>query len=292
MPHRRSPTPRHSSTSRHILFTQSLLTTALPLTSRRLGTTQTQRHLTSRPIGAIVLYLWFLCMYYFCYLEDCGRVWRKFQWPVFTKELIVDLANALLCQMSAMCEVCGSYKTSKISSTISEHFFARMRRTMGPDQSADNFTRILIRNVICDLNDSQMAEDMKMSKRLFDSALCESGAVSPDPTIATQVRDFVCELFAQCSVSLSPQAPHQEVFERAPFYDLENSCVIAWFRQLNPTSKKAKFIVHAGQTRARRIYGRAILSRYTTAAKREEGSQETVAEKRWRELEDSLAETQ
>ena len=164
---------------------------------------------------------------------------------------------------------------------------------MGPDQSADNFTRIFIRNVVCDLNDSQMAVDVKMPKRLFDSALCEDGAVSPDPTVATQVRDFVCELFAQCSVSLSRQAPHQEVFERAPFYDLENSCVIAWFRQLNPPSKKfVKFTVHAGQTRARRIYGRAILSRYTTAAKGEEGSQETVAEKRWRELEDSLTDTQ
>ena len=235
---------------------------------------------------------WFSCVYYFCYIEDCAKLGRRFQWPVVTKELMVDLANALLCQMNAMCDVSGAYKTSKISSTMSEHYFARMRRTMGPDQSANNFTRIFLRNIICDLNDSQMTEKMQVPKRLFHSALCQDGVVSPDPQIALEVRDFVCALFAECSVSLSCGAQHQEVFMRPTFYDLENSCVIEWFRALNQPAVQTfkKFVVHAGQTRVRRIYGRAILSRFTTAAKTEDGSQETVPEQRWSQLEQLMSE--
>ena len=163
---------------------------------------------------------------------------------------------------------------------------------MGPDQSANNFTRIFLRNIICDLNDSQMTEKMQVPKRLFHSALCQDGVVSPDPQIALEVRDFVCALFAECSVSLSCGAQHQEVFMRPTFYDLENSCVIEWFRALNQPAVQTfkKFVVHAGQTRVRRIYGRAILSRFTTAAKTEDGSQETVPEQRWSQLEQSLSE--
>ena len=234
---------------------------------------------------------WFLCMYYFCYIEGCGTLCRRFQWPLFTKELTVDLANALLCQMNALCEVGRAYKTSKISSTISEHYFSRMRRTMGPDQSVSNFTRIFLRNIICDLNDSQMTENLQAPKRLFHSAQCEDGVISPDPKVTIEVRDFVCALFAKCSVSFSCNAQHQTVFTCPSFYDLENSCVIQWFRQLNQAGVRTfkKFTVHAGQTRVRRIYGRAILSRFTTAAKMEENSQETIPEHKWSQLEQSLS---
>ena len=240
---------------------------------------------------AIAYLGWFLCMFYFCYLEDCGNLSRRFQWPLFTKDLTVDLANALLCQMNALCEVSRAYKTSKISSTISEHYFSRMRRTMGPDQSAENFTRIFLRNIICDLNDSQMTENLQAPKRLFHSALCEDGVISPDPKVTIEVRDFVCALLAKCSVSLSCTAQHQTVFMCPPLYDLENSCVIQWFRQLNQAGVKTftKFTVHAGQTRVRRIYGRAILSRFTTAAKTDESSQETIPEHKWGQLETSLS---
>ena len=232
----------------------------------------------------------FLCVYYFSYLEDCTIIGQKFKSPIFTKDLLVDMTNALICQICGMCQVAKQYKTSKISSTISEHYFARMRRTMGQDQSSDNFTRVFLRNVICDLADKRMNENLTMMRRNFSSAICEDGLARLDPSIACQIQSFVNSLGAELSVSFSPRAIYRTVFSVTSGQNMtDNSIVISWFTELISTfAPFSRFTIHAGQTRVRRIYGRSIISRFTTAARRECNSEVTVAEQKWMELEYSL----
>ena len=40
--------------------------------------------------------------------------------------------------------IANSYRLSKITSMIGEHLFARMRRSMGPDQTAEDFLSVLL----------------------------------------------------------------------------------------------------------------------------------------------------
>ena len=211
---------------------------------------------------------WCTCIYYFAYLEDCSRMGRRFRFPVLSKDLLVDMSNALFCQLCAMSDISNEYRVSKVSSTISEHFFARMRRTMGPDQSCDTFTRILLRNVICDLLDHRTTEDLRIPRRSFDSATCEQGACHLNLEAAIEVRDFLSSLFALSSVNFSPHADHIATFSRANHHCLETSKVIASFVALRPACTPIiRFTIHAGQSRTRRIYGRAIISRFQTSAK-------------------------
>ena len=222
----------------------------------------------TRVIRLKVAYLgWCLCIYYYSYLEDCSEL--KFRRPIISKELLVDLCNALLCQIYGMGRVQKAYRTSKISSTMSEHFFARMRRTMGSDQSVENFTNVLLRNVICDLGESPGPADLHHPKRVFDSALCEEGISCVSAETAIEVRDFVAALFRRSNVVLSQRAKHVKVFECSNEHDLDGSSIIRLLRELVVDDTPQRFTIHAGQSRARRIYGRSIMSRFSTAAKAE-----------------------
>ena len=224
---------------------------------------------------------WCTCIYYFAYLEDCGRCDKKFRYPMMSRDLAVDMGNALFCQMCAMREIPNEYRTAKVSSVISEHFFARLRRSMGPDQSYDNFVRTLLKIVICDVKDNRPNESLKTQRRLFESARCEYGVCNLGNEAAFEVRDFLSTLFRVNGVMFSPNADHLSTFASADdSYSLDISRIIQAFLELrHRVVYPCKFTVHAGQSRMRRIYGRSILSRYQTAAKRGSATAITVEER-------------
>ena len=224
---------------------------------------------------------WCTCIYYFAYLEDCGRCGKRFRYPMMSRDLVVDMGNALFCQMCAMREIPNEYRAAKVSSVISEHFFARMRRSMGADQSYHNFVRTLLKIVICDLKDSRPTENLKMQRRLFESALCEHGVCNLGNDAAFEVRDFLSALFRVNDVMFSPNADHLSTFASADdSYTLDTSRIVQAFLELqHRVVYPCKFTIHAGQSRVRRIYGRSILSRYQTAAKRDSTAAITVEER-------------
>ena len=208
------------------------------------------------------------CIFYYSYVDDCGQCGLRFRSPIMTKELLVDMSNALLCQICAMCQVPKAFRTSKVSSTMSEHYFARMRRTMGPDCSASNFTNVLIRNVIADLGDSATRDDLSHPRRKFDSALCEEGVSYLDTGAIVEVRDFATAVFQACNMSLRRSACHWQAFNAPNHHDLTDSPIIQLLQQLEKDSgTPRRFTIHAGQSRMRRIYGRSIASRFATSAK-------------------------
>ena len=223
---------------------------------------------------------WCTCIYYFSLLEDCAKCNTRFRYPVISRDLAVDLGNALFCQMRAMRVIEREYRTSKVSSVISEHFFARMRRSMGPDQSYDNFLRILLRTVVCDLKDSRQTETLSMSRRLFDSALCEHGVGCLSHEAVLETRDFLSALFRVNDVQFSANADHLATFATANDYTLDTSQIIRSFLELaQDVVHPSRFTIHAGQNRMRRIYGRSIISRFKTAAKQDSTAAITVEER-------------
>ena len=71
------------------------------------------------------------------------------------------------------------------------------------------------------------------------------------------------------NVVLSQRAKHVKVFECSNEHDLDGSSIIRLLRELVVDDTPQRFTIHAGQSRARRIYGRSIMSRFSTAAKAE-----------------------
>ena len=210
---------------------------------------------------------WCLCNFYYSYLDDCGE---RLNNPILSRDLLVDMANALLCQMCALCQVNAAYRASKISSTACEHLFARVRRVMGQDQSVQSFVSGLLRCVVADLEDNCFHEDLRIPRRSFDSARCEEGACELSFESMLEVRDFIAALFFKSKVQLSPQAALHQTLAQANDYHLQNSSLIGLLFELNKAETPVhRFAVHAGQTRLRRIYGRQILARYKTAARKE-----------------------
>ena len=206
---------------------------------------------------------WAFCHLYYSYLNSCTGL----HYPIMTRELIVDMSNALLCQMCALCQVDKAYRTSKISSTISEHFFARIRRIMNQDQSVDSFVSALLRCVIFDLQDDETGTSMQVPRRTFDSATCERGISRLSTHAILEIRDFLAALFCIAGVHLPPNLEHVEVLLSAAPHNLENSSVIAMILTMKAVGiPRQRFTIHAGQVRLRRIYGRSIIARFTTAA--------------------------
>ena len=211
-----------------------------------------------------------VCVYYFSYLEDCARCDKRFRCPVISRDLTVDMGNALYCQMRALREIEHEYRAAKVSSVISEHFFARMRRCMGPDQSYDNFVQTLLKTVICDLKDERPTDNLRMRRRLFESALCERGICCLSNTAIVEARDFVSALFRANAVVFSPTADHLRTFAMANEHNLDTSRIIQSFLELaHDVVSPCRFTIHAGQSRMKRIYGRSIISRFQTAAKKD-----------------------
>ena len=210
---------------------------------------------------------WCVCNFYYSYLEDCGD---RLNNPILSRDLLVDMSNALLCQMCALCQVNAAYRVSKISSTSCEHLFARVRRVMGQDQSVQSFVSGLLRCVVVDLEDNSFHEDLRIPRRSFDSARCEEGACQLSFESTLEVRDFVAALFRKSKVQLSPHAALHQTLAQANDYHLQNSPLIGLLFELSDAETPVhRFTVHAGQTRLRRIYGRQILARYKTAARTE-----------------------
>ena len=100
-----------------------------------------------------------ICIYYYSYLESISACSIKFEHPLLTKELLVDLSNSLFCHIHGIRTIPNAYRLSKITSMISEHFFARLRRSMGPDQTAQNFLSVLLRLVIVDSGTPEANEE-------------------------------------------------------------------------------------------------------------------------------------
>ena len=210
---------------------------------------------------------WCVCNFYYSYLDDCGD---RLNNPILSRELLVDMSNALLCQMCALCQVNVAYRVSKISSTACEHLFARVRRVIGQDQSVQSFVSGLLRCVVVDLQDNSFHEDLRIPRRSFDSARCEEGICQLSFESTLEVRDFVAALFRKSKVQLSPHAALHQTLAQANDYHLQTSSMIGLFFELrNAETPVHRFTVHAGQTRLRRIYGRQILARYKTAARTE-----------------------
>ena len=218
---------------------------------------------------------WSMCIYYYSYLESLSASSLKFEHPLLTKELLVDLSNALFCHIYGIHTIANSYRLSKISSMISEHFFARMRRSMGPDQTAENFLSVLLRLVIVDSGTLDTnEEDIPVPRRSFDSALCEPGTCTLSEASVLGVRDFCSTIFRMMGMLLPPWAPHYSVFMQGQTVDLPRCLVFSWLSALQDKEKKQqKFSIHAGHARLPRIYGRSIKSRFVTAAKIERDSQ-------------------
>ena len=215
---------------------------------------------------------WTICIYYFSYLDTLGARCGTHH-AVLTKELLVDLSNALFCHIFALHTISNQYRMPKISSMASEHLFARLRRNMGPDQSAENFLSVLLRLIIAD-SEEPGAEDEKIPRRSFDSATCEPGTAILPHESAHAVRDFCVTVFRQAGVWLPLYAPHNLVFTQANTVDPCNCLVMSGLLELEEKPKKHdKFTIHAGQARLPRIYGRAIKSRFVTAAKVEPQNQ-------------------
>ena len=214
---------------------------------------------------------WSICVYYYSYLESLSRAGKKFEHAILTKELLVDLGNALFCHMYGLHIVTNTYSTAKISSMISEHFFARLRRVMGADQSAGNLLDALLRLLVVDWETPKGEwEGESIPRRCFDAAVCEEGSCYLPNTSAIEVRDFCTTLFRLAGVCLGPTADHYSVFMMARDVNLRNSPAIQWVLRADMVAKElCKFTVHAGQMRLPRIYGRSIKSRFATAAKAE-----------------------
>ena len=100
-----------------------------------------------------------MCIYYYSYLESISASSINFELPLRTRELLVDLSNALFFHTHGLSTIPNSYRLSKITSMISEHFFARLRRSMGPDQTAENFLSVLLRLVIVDSGTPEANEE-------------------------------------------------------------------------------------------------------------------------------------
>ena len=64
---------------------------------------------------------------------------------------------------------------------------------MGPDQFYSIFLGILFRTVVCDL--SRQTEKLSISRRLFDSAICEHGVCCLSNAAVFGARDFLSAFF-------------------------------------------------------------------------------------------------
>ena len=207
---------------------------------------------------------WTVCIYYYSYIDSLVV---KFEHSILTKELLVDLSNALFCHIFGLYTIGNEYRMSKISSMVSEHLFARLRRSMGPDQSSENFLSVLLRLVIAD-SEAPDSEEETIPRRSFDAATCEQGTSILPPESALAVRDFCATVFRQAGVLLPFSAPHQWVFAQGNTIDLRECLVMSWLVELADKQKQQeKFTIHAGQSRLPRIYGRSVKSRFVTAAK-------------------------
>lgn len=206
---------------------------------------------------------WTVCIYYYSYIDSLVV---KFEHSILTKELLVDLSNALFCHIFGLHTIVNEYRMSKISSMVSEHLFARLRRSMGPDQSSENFLSVLLRLVIAD-SEAPDSEEETIPRRSFDAATCEQGTSILPQESALAVRDFCATIFRQAGVLLPFSAPHQWVFAQGNTIDLRECLVMSWLAELaNKQKQQEKFTIHAGQSRLPRIYGRSIKSRFVTAA--------------------------
>ena len=143
-----------------------------------------------------------------------------------------------------------------------------MRRSMGPDQTAENFLSVLLRLVIVDSGTLDTnEEDIPVPRRSFDSALCEPGTCTLSEASVLGVRDFCSTIFRMMGMLLPPWAPHYSVFMQGQTVDLPRCLVFSWLSALQDKEKKQqKFSIHAGHARLPRIYGRSIKSRFVTAA--------------------------
>lgn len=73
----------------------------------------------SRDIRMKVAYLRLcMCIFYYSYMDDCRHYGLRSRSSIPTKELFVDITNALFCQLCAMCQVPKAFRTSKVSSTM------------------------------------------------------------------------------------------------------------------------------------------------------------------------------